>query len=84
MKDVLDEYKCTHYYDYHMDSNSWHAYLFIQKACSKRTGKERKNGMNESQQPNQPQKESLKLVLIISGFYSLVALGIILKLLGLF
>jgi flagellar basal body-associated protein FliL len=40
--------------------------------------------MNESQQPNQSQKESLKLVLIVSGFYSLVALGIILKLLGLF
>ena len=67
-----------------MDGNSWHACLFIQKARLKRTGKERKNGMNESQQPNQPQKESLKLVLIISGFYSLVALGVILKLLGVF
>jgi hypothetical protein len=67
-----------------MDSDPWYARIFIQKARSKRTRKERKYVMNKSQQPNQPQKESLKLLFIISGFYSLAALVIILKLIGFF
>jgi hypothetical protein len=67
-----------------MDSNPWYAHIFILKASSKRTGKERKNKMNESQQQKQPEKESF----VAFGFL-LIAMGIgvlamILKLVGLF
>jgi hypothetical protein len=67
-----------------MDSDPWCARVFIQKARSKRTGKERKDRMNESQQQKKPEKESF----VAFGFLlTIMVLGLlagILKLVGLF
>jgi hypothetical protein len=67
-----------------MDSNPWHACIFVQKAYSKRARKERKSKMNESQQQKKAEKESF----VAFGFL-LVIMGLglfagILKLVGLF
>jgi len=67
-----------------MDSNPWYACLFVRKAFSKRTGKERNNKMNESKQQKPPEKESFAAFGFCMGVIALGLIAVILKLIGLF
>lgn len=80
-KGFSDEYKCAHYDDDYMDSDHWYGRIFFLKGRSKGTRKERKNKMNEEKQEEQPKKESSKFLFIYVGFFTLMALGLILALL---
>jgi hypothetical protein len=67
-----------------VDSDPWHVRIFIQKACSNKTGKERNNKMNESSKQKQPEKESFAIFGILMGVIGLGLLAALLKLVGLF
>ena len=81
---MLDEYECVFYDDSHLGSDTWYARVFIQKAPSKTTEKERNNKMNETSKQKQPEKESFALFGILMTVIGLCGIAVLLKLVGLF